>query len=116
MPSWNPPSSSSSRRSGSQLRPAPEIVGPGTPTAAAGTAVASDRGTTVDPIPDPGRPPREAHAEHVASAHAPGGDLVTAARQRVAAIAEEMGALGGQEIYVPVVTPSAIWRRSRLDP
>ena len=27
-------------------------------------------------------------------------------------IAEEMGALGGQEIYVPVVTPSAIWRRS----
>jgi prolyl-tRNA synthetase len=27
-------------------------------------------------------------------------------------IAEEMGALGGQEIYVPVVTPSDIWRRS----
>ncbi|UCF98148.1 MAG: proline--tRNA ligase [Spirochaetaceae bacterium] len=31
-------------------------------------------------------------------------------------IAEEMQALGGQEIYVPVVTPSDIWRRSgRLD-
>ena len=31
-------------------------------------------------------------------------------------IAEEMDALGGQEIYVPVVTPSDIWRRSgRLD-
>jgi prolyl-tRNA synthetase len=31
-------------------------------------------------------------------------------------IAEEMEALGGQEIYVPVVTPSDIWRRSgRLD-
>jgi len=27
-------------------------------------------------------------------------------------IAEEMGALGGQEIYVPVVTPADIWRRS----
>jgi prolyl-tRNA synthetase len=28
-------------------------------------------------------------------------------------IAEEMEALGGQEIYVPVVTPSEMWRRSR---
>jgi prolyl-tRNA synthetase len=27
-------------------------------------------------------------------------------------IAEEMESLGGQEIYVPVVTPSDIWRRS----
>ena len=28
-------------------------------------------------------------------------------------IAEEMEVLGGQEIYVPVVTPSEMWRRSR---
>jgi len=27
-------------------------------------------------------------------------------------IAEEMGSLGGQEIYVPVVTPAEIWKRS----
>ena len=27
-------------------------------------------------------------------------------------IAEEMNALGGQQMYVPVVTPAEIWRRS----